>query len=150
METPTTVKHHPLHPILITLPIGMFVLSLIADIIYLGFSGNPIWPQFSVYAIIAGIISALVAAVPGMIDWFSLRGDKVQRTANYHAVLNLIVLALFGGSLAWRLNGAATLIGPFIVSLVGILVLGVGGWLGGTLVHEYHVAVDDHGTEQRA
>src|SRR4051794_16654269 len=100
METPATVKHHPLHPLMITLPIGMFVLSLIADIIFLAFNGRPVWREFAVYAIIAGIATALLAAIPGIIDWFSLRGEKVQRTANYHAILNITVLILFGISLA--------------------------------------------------
>jgi uncharacterized membrane protein len=147
METPATVKHHPLHPLLITLPIGMFVLSLIADIIFLAFDQRPVWRDFAVYAIIGGIATALIAAVPGIIDWFSLRGEKVQRTANYHAVLNLTVLVLFGASLAWRLNDAMHAGGQFVLSLLAVIVLCVGGWLGGTLVHEYRVAVEEPGEQ---
>src|SRR4051812_21194647 len=106
METPATVKHHPLHPLMITLPIGMFALSLISDIIYLGFDQRAVWRDFAVYAIIGGIITALLAAIPGIIDWFSLKGKEVQRTANYHAILNITVLILFGASLAWRMKDA--------------------------------------------
>jgi uncharacterized membrane protein len=147
METPATVKHHPLHPILITLPIGMFALSLIADIIHLGFDSRPMWRDFAIYAIIGGIATALLAAIPGIIDWFSLKGEKVQRTANYHAILNVTVLILFGISLAWRLNdpSATNVVGEFLLSLLAVLVLCVGGWLGGTLVHEYGVAVEEPG-----
>jgi uncharacterized membrane protein len=150
METPATVKHHPLHPLMITLPIGMFTLSLIADIIFLATGQQRgVWRDFAVYAIIAGIIFALLAAIPGIIDWFSLKGAEVQRTANYHAILNLIVLCLFGGTLAWRLNDATHAVGQFLLSLLAIIVLCVGGWLGGTLVHEYRVAVEEPG-EQHA
>src|SRR4051812_15004508 len=115
METPATVKHHPLHPLMITLPIGMFVLSVIADIIYLAFDSRPIWRDFAVYAIIAGIACGLLAAIPGIIDWFSLRGEEVQRMANYHAILNIGVLILFGISLAWRLNDATHTGGQFVL-----------------------------------
>lgn len=146
METPATVKHHPLHPLMITLPIGMFVLSLIADIIFLAFDQRAIWRDFAVYAIIGGIITGLLAAIPGMIDWFSLRGEKVQRTANYHAILNITVLVLFGISLAWRLN-TSNAVGQFILSLIAVVVLTVGGWLGGTLVHHYRVAVEESGEQ---
>src|SRR3954471_16832338 len=106
MQTPATVKHHPLHPLMITLPIGMFTLSLISDVIFLAFDQRGMWRDFAVYAIIGGIVTALLAAVPGIVDWFSLKGAEVQRTANYHAILNIVVLCLFGGSLAWRLNNA--------------------------------------------
>ena len=147
MQTPATVKHHPLHPLMITLPIGMFTLSLISDVIYLAFSQNAVWRDFAIYAIIGGIVTALLAAVPGIIDWFSLRGADVQRTANYHAILNLTVLCLFGGSLAWRLNDATNTVGQFLLSLLAFIVLCVGGWLGGTLVHEYRVAVEEPGEQ---
>jgi uncharacterized membrane protein len=149
METPATVKHHPLHPLMITLPIGMFVLSLIADIIYLAFDQKVVWRDFAVYAIIGGIITALLAAIPGAIDWFSLRGEKIQRTANYHALLNITVLILFGISLAWRLNDGTSAVGQFILSLIAVIVLTVGGWLGGTLVHHYRVAVEEPGQQSQ-
>jgi len=148
METPATIKHHPLHPLMITLPIGMFVLSLITDIIYLAFDQRPMWREFAIYTIIAGLVAALLAAIPGIIDWFSLRDEEVQRTANYHAILNLVVLCLFGGSLAWRLNDATNTVGQFLLSLLAVLVLCVGGWLGGTLVHEYRVAVEESGEQK--
>jgi uncharacterized membrane protein len=149
METPATIKHHPLHPLMITLPIGMFTLSVICDVIYLASNQRILFHDFATYAIIAGIICALLAAIPGVIDWFSLKGEKVRKTANYHAILNICVLILFGISLAWRLNdpSATNAVGQFILSLIAIAVLCVGGWLGGTLVHEYRVAVEEPGTQ---
>src|SRR5688572_31827518 len=97
---------HSLHPMLIVFPIGLLVISSVWDIVYLA-SGNPFWAAFAFWSIIAGIAGALLAAIPGFIDWLAIpKGTRAKRVGFAHMVINVIGLLLFAVSLGLRyLNG---------------------------------------------
>jgi uncharacterized membrane protein len=122
------------------------VFSLIADLIFL-WRGNPVWENYiAFYTLLAGIIGAALAAVPGLIDWATLTERSVVRIANWHARINIITLLIFVASFYLRTSsGAAWIKGmpllPIIVSAVGVFGLGIAGWLGGELVFRHGVAV---------
>jgi len=67
-ENPSSVARiggHPIHPMIIPFPIGLWVFSLVADVIYL-WRGNPVWKEYiAFYTLLAGLIGAAAAAVPG-------------------------------------------------------------------------------------
>src|SRR4051812_49391834 len=105
MRTPTTIKGHPLHPLLITLPIGMFVFSLISDLIYAAGWGSSLWRSVAFYNLGGGIISALIAAIPGAIDLFSLSDSNVKRTGVLHMAMMLLSVAVFAVDFWLRLGG---------------------------------------------
>jgi uncharacterized membrane protein len=72
MASPASIGGHPVHPMIIPFPIALWVFSLVADLIYL-WRGNPVWRDYiAFYTLLGGIIGAVVAAVPGFIDWLSL------------------------------------------------------------------------------
>ena len=75
MKDRVRVGNHPVHPMLIPLPIGLWIFSLVSDIIYLA-GGNPAWATASWYTMAGGIIGAIVAAVPGFLDY--LGNDAVR------------------------------------------------------------------------
>src|SRR5256886_7638880 len=139
---------HPLHPFLVHFPIGLFILSLLLDLVSLGFPSVPNLVRDAFYAMLIGIIGALVAAVSGFVDYTDIRSDHPgKRTATAHLTLNLIVVGLYGINLGVRsstLNAFRTPAGPLILSLVGIALLSVSGYLGGRLVYDDGIGVGRH------
>src|SRR5213595_3504046 len=139
---------HPLHPMLVHFPIGLFLLSLLLDLASLAFPSVPDLVRDSFYAMLLGVITALVAAVPGLVDYTDIRSDHpAKRTATAHMTLNLVVIALYGINLAVR---SSLLVDqkihpmPLILSVIGVAVLSVSGYLGGRLVYDEGIAVGRH------
>jgi len=150
MRTPASIARHPIHPMLIPLPIGLWVFSFASDLIYAFGSHDAIWKTIALYSMIAGLIGALAAAVPGLIDLLSLPAG-VRSTAVLHMSVNLIVVALFAVNawMRWRAGDAgASSNTPMWLSLAAIALLLVSGWLGGKLVYEGGVAVDTESLER--
>jgi uncharacterized membrane protein len=94
----------------------------------------------------AGIIGGLLAAVPGIIDWLAIKDREVKKIGDWHARLNIIALLIFAASLYLRsrygaswVNGSQTI--PFLLSLVGVILIGISGWLGGDLAYKHGVGV---------
>ena len=147
MASPASVGGHPVHPMIIPFPIGLWVFSLIADFIYL-WRVNPVWRDYiSFYTLLGGIIGAAVAAIPGLIDWLSLKDPKVVKVANWHARLNVIALLIFAASFYLRTTSGAGLVSgsytiPVALSVLGVILISISGYLGGEMVFKHGVAVD--------
>lgn len=141
---------HPLHPILVTIPIGTWSASVVFDLI--GFFVDEPQPfALGAQVLIAiGVIGALLAAVLGLIDLTGIAaGTRAKRTALTHMTLNLIAVALFVAS--WLVRAPTdhlevSVVG-FVLSVVGLLVVGASGWLGGKLSFRYGVRVADEATQ---
>jgi uncharacterized membrane protein len=125
---------------LITIPIGLWLFSLVCDLVSLSGNADPAWAIVAFYTIAGGIAGALMAAVPGLIDLLSLR-DAPRKTALIHMAINLTVVALFAVNLWLRYRAEGSGNGPLVLSFIGIGLLAVSGWLGGKLVYEHGVAV---------
>lgn len=81
---------------LVVFPIGLLATSVVWDIFYLA-THNRSWGMISTATIVAGVVGALAAAIPGFIDWLAIpRGTRARKIGVYHMVLNLIVVGLFG------------------------------------------------------
>jgi nitrite reductase/ring-hydroxylating ferredoxin subunit/uncharacterized membrane protein len=91
----------------------------------------------------AGIGAGLLAAVPGIIDYFGSvpPQSSAKERATKHALSNVSGLALFGLSWALRRNGAASA-GTLAAQTAGFGMMSIGGWLGGTLVYRNQIGVD--------
>ena len=92
---------------LIAFPIGLWIFSLICDLIYHAGAHNGFWKGVAFYTMLAGVAGALLAAVPGFIDYLSLRDARTKKIATIHMALNLILVALFVFNLGVRYSGAA-------------------------------------------
>ncbi|PYK84047.1 MAG: hypothetical protein DME41_04320 [Verrucomicrobia bacterium] len=112
---------HPLHPMLVHFPIGLFFLSFLFDLASLVFRSQMYLVRDSFYAMLLGAIMALVAAVPGFVDYTDIRSDHPgERTATAHLILNLIIVGLYGINLGVRssmLSDPRIRTGPFVLSL---------------------------------
>lgn len=144
MRTPANIARHPIHPMLVPVPIGLWIFSFACDVVAFFVANPATWKTVALYAMVGGIIGALLAAVFGLIDLLSLP-EEIRQTAIVHMSINLLIVVLFVIS-AWRriAAGDAGLASPGLVwlSLVAILLLLVSGWLGGKMVYRYGVAVD--------
>ena len=130
---------------LVVFPVGLFVAALVFDILAQA-TGNPVWRTVSFYDIAAGIVGGLLAAVPGFVDYFSLK-SSARRTATWHMILNLVVVSLFVVNWLLRTRWGARWIPPgsnipLIFTAVGVVILGVSSWLGGHLVYVQGVGVE--------
>lgn len=150
MASPASIAGHPVHPMIIPFPIALWVFSLVADAIYL-WRGNPVWKNYiAFYTLLGGTIGAVAAAVPGFIDWLSIKDPQVVKIANWHARLNVIAVLIFAASFYLRTtSGSAFVSGsdtvPIGLSVFGVILISISGYLGGEMVFKHGVAVDQSG-----
>ena len=142
MRTPASIAGHPIHPMLVPIAIGCWVLSLVADIMCFRTGAAQPWPAIAYYSMVVGIVGALAAAIPGFIDLLSLPPGPIKKTALAHMGINLTVVALYICNAFMRHGNPQELKVPMTLSVVAVLLLLVSGWLGGKLVFEAGVGVD--------
>ena len=145
MRTPASIAGHPIHPMLVPFPIGLWIFSLICDLVYVFGWGSATWHTVAFFTMVGGVIGALLAAVPGLIDLLSLPQGP-QRTAIIHMSINLTIVALFVINIWLRIANPDNVSLTTWLSVVAVALLTVSGWLGGKMVYEDRVAVTD-GTE---
>jgi len=147
MASPASLGKHPIHPMIIPFPIALWVFSLVADLVYL-WRGNPVWRDWiAFYCLLGGIVGAAVAAVPGFIDWLSITNGDTKKLADWHARLNVIALIVFLADFYLRTSSGSGLIGgyfaiPVMLSVLGVVLISISGWLGGEMVYTHGVAVE--------
>jgi len=145
---------HPFHPILVTVPIGAWVGSLVFDIAS-HWAGEPeVFVKGAFWLIGIGIVGALAAAVFGLLDLLAIpRRTRAFRVGLIHMACNLIALTLFIVSFAIRrdnLDAADSTVAGVALSVIALAFLGVSGWLGGMLAYRYGVRVADEATQAEA
>lgn len=126
---------------LVAIPIGLWIFSLICDLVYRFGSSNPNWQIVAWYTLVGGIVGALVAAIPGFIDMLSLPWHT-KRIALIHMSINLTVVALYVVNAYIRKRSGGVSDATIWLSVIAIGMLSVSGWLGGKLVYVHGVAVD--------
>ena len=144
MRSKASYKGHPIHPALIPFPFALLYGAFFFDLLGRMLGRESLWTTGS-YLALAGIGMALVAAVPGAIDYvYTVPPDSSAKTrATKHAAVNLSAVALF--AVAWWIRGAPG-VPPDLVLLgmeaVGVGLLTAGGWMGGVLVNRNQIGVD--------
>jgi uncharacterized membrane protein len=144
MESRAKLFGHPIHQMLIVFPLGVLAMSLVFDLI----ARIADWPKLheaAYFMIAAGIVSGLIAAVFGLIDYLAIpKGTRARRIGAMHGIGNVIVVALFAASWLMRRDHPAT---PetfaIVLSAAAAGMATVTGWLGGELVDRLGVGVDD-------
>jgi uncharacterized membrane protein len=145
MESKAQFLGHPIHPMLIVLPLGLFIAAVVFD-------GLGLWIDAPAFALVAywniagGIAGGLLAAVFGIIDWLAIPSHtRAKRIGLLHGVANVIVVGLF--ATVWWMRGNTPNQTPttniFVLELVAVALGSVGGWLGGELVDRLAVGVHD-------
>jgi uncharacterized membrane protein len=138
---------HPFHPILVTVPIGAWVASVVFDVASnVTTGGSAALVEGAYWLIGLGVIGALAAALFGLLDLLAIpRHSRAMRYGLIHLVLNLAVVGMFAAGFLWRSGTydevTETEAGPMVLSFIAIVVLGVSGWIGGMLSYRFGVRV---------
>jgi uncharacterized membrane protein len=135
---------HPIHPVLIVFPLGLFPVAAIFDIVY-WVTQNGRWADISFWLIAAGIIGGLLAAVFGLIDWLGIPPrTRAKAIGLLHGGTNVVVVVLF--AVSWLLRRAHPSTPTTLEIVLGLIAVGLtffSGWLGGELVYRLNIAVDE-------
>ena len=145
MESRVKLLGHPIHPMLIVLPLGLLSTGVLFDVLYL-VTGSAEFADVAYWNITVGIAGGLLAAVFGFIDWWAIpKETRAKRIGLWHGLGNLVIVVLFIGSWLLRQSDRAYApdILPFVLGLVAVSLALVTAWLGGELVYRLRVAVDD-------
>jgi uncharacterized membrane protein len=141
---------HPFHPILVTIPIGTWVASLVFDLIGLAATDPRPFVLGARVLIAIGVIGAVLAAVLGFLDFLGISPDTpAKRTAYLHMGLNLAAVVLFAINFFIRAEADPIVVSVagVILSVLGLAIVGASGWLGGKLAYRYGVRVADERTQ---
>lgn len=146
MKARATLLGHPIHQILIVLPLGLFVVSVVFDVL----SAWRYMPQLSIasfWNVVVGVGAGVVAALFGFIDWTKIPSrTRAKRLGILHALVNIAVVAMFAISagLRYQIDGYVATATPLALEVVGFVLAGLGGWMGGELVDRLGIGVHEH------
>jgi uncharacterized membrane protein len=146
MEARAKLFGHPIHQMLIAFPLGLLAMALFFDIGALILNRHQGLFSASYYMIAAGVVTGLLAAVFGLMDFLKIpSGTRAKRVGAMHGGGNVVVVVLFAAS--WLLRRGGHPADPPTLA-IGLAALGAGiatitGWLGGELVDRLGVGVDD-------
>ncbi len=141
----------PLHPLLVGIPIGAWVLSFAFDLAAHAANEELVYARGAFWLVGAGIVGALAAGTAGVLDLLAIpRGTVAWRTGVRHLVLTDVVLVLFVVSFLLRRDDSLQAAGVPVMALsvVALALLAVAGWLGVRLAHRYGVRVADEDTQR--
>jgi uncharacterized membrane protein len=155
MYSKAKIAGHPLHPMLVVFPIALYTATVACLLVYT-VAHDVFWFRAAMTANMAGVVMAIIAVIPGVIDLFvAIPRDTPARTTGYkHAGLNGLANVLFlcsavllGGEWADRDRSAAVwdfaIALPLGLAVVGLLCTLIAGWFGWRLVQSYHVGIDE-------
>lgn len=155
MKSKAAIGGHPIHPALVSIPIGLFIAAFAADLVYLADDRDKMWYDIAFWAGNAAIVTALIAAVAGAVDYFGVAQHTTARGyAQAHAVMNVTVVGLYAVAAALMMDEGALDGGALaaVIALhgVGTAILAVSGWIGGEMVFRDHIGMipDDGKLEQ--
>jgi nitrite reductase/ring-hydroxylating ferredoxin subunit/uncharacterized membrane protein len=144
MRSKAVLLGHPLHPMLIPFPVALLPASVVFDVAA-RLNDSPAFWTTGGHLLAAGIVAALIAAIPGFIDFvFTVPPASSGRTrAVKHMAANLTAVALFIAAWSMRATQVATPAGAvMLLELAGLGLLGAGAYMGGTLVTRNLISVD--------
>jgi nitrite reductase/ring-hydroxylating ferredoxin subunit/uncharacterized membrane protein len=128
-----TPTGHPAHPLLVTVPIGSFVMAGALDL-----SGAE-HAAAARRLVGLGLLSALPAAFAGASDWSYTSGAE-RRVGLVHGGVNALALSCYTGS--WLVRRQHRRLLGALLAGGGATLLSLGGFLGGHLVYARGVGVD--------
>jgi uncharacterized membrane protein len=145
MESRVKILGHPIHPMLIVLPLGLLIMAVVFDLLRI-ITGNDAFSVVAYWNIVGGLITGLLAAIFGFLDWLAIPSKtRAKSIGGMHGIGNVIVVLLFAASW-WLRRDNVDYVPDTLAFVLGLLGLGLGGltaWLGGELVYRLRMGVDD-------
>ena len=136
------IAQHPIHSMLVPVPIVCFIGALLTDIMYC-VTAEMMWADFSAWLLVVGVIIGVLAAIAGLVDLLSNPAIRSLTPAWPHALGNVVVLVLAFFNALIHTRDAWTSVVPtgLILSIITVLILPVTGWLGWAMVYRHGVGV---------
>ena len=142
MEAKAKLFGHPIHQMLIVLPLGLLTTAVVFDIIHL-LGGNPRWTDVAYWLIGAGVVGGLLSAPFGLVDWLGVPpGSRARYIGAVHGIGNVAVVALF--AVSWLIRRANPAVPPwtaYLFSFFGFTIAARTAWLGGEMVGRLGIGV---------
>ncbi|TMQ20389.1 MAG: DUF2231 domain-containing protein [Deltaproteobacteria bacterium] len=152
MYSKARIAGHPIHPMLVAFPIAFYTTTVATLLAYIG-TREAFWYRVAMVANIAGILTAVIAVIPGAIDLLALpRNSRARAAGLKHAGFNLLATGLFVITAVvlyqtWThrvmVDGEylfdATI--PLALAVVAWVSMVIAGSLGWTLVQTHHIGV---------
>lgn len=155
MQSKVTILGHPVHPMLVAYPIAFNTATLAGFIVY-GVNPDLFWLKLTIAVNAAAVVMAVVAAVPGFIDWAAgiPSGTPAKLTGRIHMGLNVTALALFIISFFayyryWNGPADAGASLGIVLTAIGVALTVAGGFQGWILIQNHHVGVTLTPDQQR-
>jgi uncharacterized membrane protein len=136
---------HPLHPPLTDATIGIYTFATAAAFADVTGISNHAASQGWWLALVLGLIVTVPTALTGLVEWLSIEwGSPLWKTATSHMLAMVTATVFFGLAALFGhddFRAGSLTGGSFILTLVGFLLLTLGGWLGGTIVFVHGMRV---------
>ena len=136
---------HPLHPPLTDATIGIYTFATVAAVLSKLGVAEHTFAQAWWLALVVGLVTTVLTALTGFVDWLQITwGSELWKTATLHltamvtATVFFLLAAVFGHGCYLDHNVTT---GPFVLTLIGFVLLTTGGWLGGAIVYVYGMRV---------
>ncbi len=136
-----TWLNEPLHAVLVEVPVGAWTGTVVFDGLA-ALTGSKSMDTAADATLALGLVGALAAATTGMNDWADTEGAP-KRIGIVHAALNVAAVGLFGASCALRLRKSRPRTAARVLGGLGYVVVSASAHLGGNLVYEHGVGVQD-------
>lgn len=140
--TAAQIGDHPVHPMLVPLPIGFLTAALISDVVFAN-TLDVFWAQASYWLILGGLIAGLIASATGLIEILGVQRARRMKMAWIHGLGNLLALAITAINFYLRNDDIADAIVPtgLTLSILTSAIMSVTGWLGGEMSYRHGVGV---------
>jgi uncharacterized membrane protein len=134
------ISSHPIHPILVPVPITCFVGALLSDLMYWR-TASMQWANFSAWLVTVGVIIGWFAAIAGLVDFLGNRSVRALPPAWPHFIGNIAVLVLATLNMFVHSRDAWTSVVPtgLALSVLTVAILLFTGWMGWSMVYRYRV-----------
>lgn len=143
MKSKINIQGHSLHVILVGFPIAFFTGAFLFDLLGMALDSLSLLDT-GIYMGFIGVLFGLSAAVPGFIDYlFTVPPHSTaKKRASQHGLINVGVVTLFGVALILKTRQAVPFAVPMAMEFTGLVLMGIAGWMGGTLVSRNQIGID--------
>ncbi|RKN48623.1 DUF2231 domain-containing protein [Micromonospora endolithica] len=147
MQSRLRVQGHPIQPMLVTFPFGLFVSAALFDLTDV-LGGPAFLGEVGYWTSVAALVAAALTTVAGMVDLWDSPGDATRRTAVTFNLVNAAMAGLFLVACLIRADapqrGATGVL--LAVELVALAVGALGVGLGARLMREFEAGRVEAGT----
>ena len=152
MQSKVRLLGHPVHPMIVPFPIAFFTSTMVCAIVYTS-TRNVFWFKIEFIANCAGLVMAVAAVLPGLIDWLVIpTGADAKSTGLKHMVANGFSVGFFGANAPINYLYLDASQPPaesgLLLSIFGFLIMLYSGFKGWKMVQTHHVGVDISSKEE--